>query len=326
VLRAVVREYVKDDKPVGSETVRARHHVRASSATIRLDMAALSEMGLFSQPHSSSGRIPTASGYRAYVRHLPSPRLDSRGEVLLRAPLRKAQDLTEALAMVTRALADLTQLVALATPPIAGGLRLDSVKLRHVSAQMVLLAYSLSDGTRGEALVPLQDAAPAHSVDEWRRALEGLEPIGVESLAASAPPAVPEPVWRALVEDILRHVGMLVISQGASHLATKPEFSTHLSLADLLALIGNPGRAYALLTRVQPGQETRTLIDGADTGDQLRDCALVVGSFGGEASRSGRVAVLGHMRMHYDRSIAATAHAAGLLDDAWARRSEEPEG
>ncbi len=41
-----------------------------STATIRNEMADLTEMGLLEQPHTSAGRIPSAAGYRLYVNEL----------------------------------------------------------------------------------------------------------------------------------------------------------------------------------------------------------------------------------------------------------------
>ena len=39
-------------------------------ATIRNEMADLTELGLLEQPHTSAGRIPSAAGYRLYVNEL----------------------------------------------------------------------------------------------------------------------------------------------------------------------------------------------------------------------------------------------------------------
>lgn len=55
--------------------------VKASSATIRNDMKALEESGLLEKTHSSSGRIPSALGYRYYVDYLLTPSKVSNQEV-----------------------------------------------------------------------------------------------------------------------------------------------------------------------------------------------------------------------------------------------------
>lgn len=67
VLRAVVREHLRTAEPVGSECLCSRYDLGVSSATVRGDLADLVGEGLLIQPHTSAGRIPTESGYRAYV-------------------------------------------------------------------------------------------------------------------------------------------------------------------------------------------------------------------------------------------------------------------
>src|SRR5215218_6331973 len=72
VLRAVVEVFVRTGEPVGSETIAEHAGLGVSSATIRNEMAALEELGYLSHPHTSSGRIPTDTGYRHYVNSLPA--------------------------------------------------------------------------------------------------------------------------------------------------------------------------------------------------------------------------------------------------------------
>ena len=68
VLEAIVREYLKSAEPVGSGTLVEKYSLQVSSATIRNDMADLTEHGLLEQPHTSAGRRPTEQGYRVFVR------------------------------------------------------------------------------------------------------------------------------------------------------------------------------------------------------------------------------------------------------------------
>ncbi|MBR1723518.1 MAG: heat-inducible transcription repressor HrcA, partial [Ruminococcus sp.] len=65
ILQAVVDEYIVTGEPVGSKAIMA--HVKASSATIRNEMAELEKQGYLEQPHTSAGRVPTYNGYRLYV-------------------------------------------------------------------------------------------------------------------------------------------------------------------------------------------------------------------------------------------------------------------
>jgi len=67
LLRASVEEYIKSASPIASNTLVGKTETNFSSATIRNDLKMLEQMGLLRQIHTSGGRVPTTSGYRAYV-------------------------------------------------------------------------------------------------------------------------------------------------------------------------------------------------------------------------------------------------------------------
>ncbi|HEY9648849.1 MAG TPA: heat-inducible transcriptional repressor HrcA, partial [Chroococcidiopsis sp.] len=73
ILGATVRHYIATAKPVGSEALMDEFNPRVSSATIRNAMGYLEKAGLLYQPHTSSGRVPSDSGYRIYVDQFVTP-------------------------------------------------------------------------------------------------------------------------------------------------------------------------------------------------------------------------------------------------------------
>ena len=62
ILKIVVEEYVAAAEPVGSKAIAQRMPGKISSATIRNELADLTEMGYLEQPHTSAGRVPSAKG------------------------------------------------------------------------------------------------------------------------------------------------------------------------------------------------------------------------------------------------------------------------
>jgi heat-inducible transcriptional repressor len=75
VLTAIIEQYIATGEPVASQSV-ARFFTNQegmSSATIRNVMATLGETGLLEQPHTSSGRVPTAAAFRYYVELITHP-------------------------------------------------------------------------------------------------------------------------------------------------------------------------------------------------------------------------------------------------------------
>lgn len=80
ILSAVVESYIRTGEPVGSKALLDQMDLSVSSATIRNEMASLSEMGYLLQPHTSAGRIPSHKGYRHYIDHMMPIRPIARAE------------------------------------------------------------------------------------------------------------------------------------------------------------------------------------------------------------------------------------------------------
>ena len=68
ILKLIVERYIKEPIPVGSKVISKA--LNCSSATIRNEMVVLEEVGLLEKTHTSSGRVPSETGYRYYVDNL----------------------------------------------------------------------------------------------------------------------------------------------------------------------------------------------------------------------------------------------------------------
>ena len=73
LLVTIIDEFIQTGLPVGSKKLLETKNLRISSATIRSEMSALEDLGYLTQPHVSAGRIPTAVGYRTYVKEFMEP-------------------------------------------------------------------------------------------------------------------------------------------------------------------------------------------------------------------------------------------------------------
>lgn len=81
LLKAIIENYVKTIKPVGSKSLCKK--LKCSSATIRNEMAILEKLGYIEKNHISSGRVPSELGYKYYVEHLMEPK-NLSGEDMLK--------------------------------------------------------------------------------------------------------------------------------------------------------------------------------------------------------------------------------------------------
>ena len=74
ILKCITEEFIETASPVGSETLEKKYSLGISSATIRNEMLALTQLGYLKKSHLSAGRGPTSMGLKYYVRNLMTPK------------------------------------------------------------------------------------------------------------------------------------------------------------------------------------------------------------------------------------------------------------
>ncbi len=314
VLKAVVEEYVRTARPVGSVRVRELTGLDASPATIRNDMAALQGMGLIYRRHASSGRLPTPRGYRAYLQRAPKAELPEAQRRWLRHFLRSlAGEAEDAARIGARAIAQTTGLAGVAAIGPATMPRLAAASVTLVSDRIAKLSWRLSDGRSGEVLVHLPSPTNRQQADRWQSALSAAQGLSI-SRAISKLEGLSAELREALLKSILATSGFDVIVEGAANLAAQPEFSSGPALSEVLEAIAAAGALPAALMAAAAGP-MGMCISHEQPLSQLRACGLVVRTFSAPAAR-GMLAVLGPERMDYRLAIAALSEVKAALESA----------
>jgi len=67
ILTAIVSEHSQTGTAVGSEILEKKYKLGVSPATIRNEMVSLEKKGYLQKAHFSSGRVPSAKGFRFYI-------------------------------------------------------------------------------------------------------------------------------------------------------------------------------------------------------------------------------------------------------------------
>lgn len=116
ILRAIVEEYCETASAVGSDTLDKKYQIGFSPATIRNEMSRLTEKGYLAQPHTSSGRIPTPTAIKLYVRQLMEEKgLSVTEEVKVKQQVWDARgEIGHLMREVTRVLASQTHMLSVA--------------------------------------------------------------------------------------------------------------------------------------------------------------------------------------------------------------------
>ena len=117
ILTSIIREYTETGEAVGSEIIEKKYKLGVSPATIRNEMVALSHKGYLQKTHFSSGRMPSAKGYRFYIKNIMKEReLSTVDEVAFKHSIwdERAKEY-KMLSQATRILAEKTGLMSLVT-------------------------------------------------------------------------------------------------------------------------------------------------------------------------------------------------------------------
>ena len=115
-------------------------------STVRAELALLESEGYLTHPHTLSGRVPTDSGYRRYVDLLlESGQAPGEARIGLKlSQLRREVD--EAMRETTAALAQVTDLVAMASAPQLGATtmihRIEVLRLQPNRVVVIAIASS----------------------------------------------------------------------------------------------------------------------------------------------------------------------------------------
>lgn len=120
VLMGLVDLYLKEAKPIGSNTLKDSGFEHLSSATIRNYFARLEIEGFLKQHHSSGGRVPTDKAFRLYAQEKIEAKksLNKDDEIFLSSLLnRETKEISTYLQEATAALSELTNCAGFITAP-----------------------------------------------------------------------------------------------------------------------------------------------------------------------------------------------------------------
>ena len=147
VLKAIVREYVRSGKPVGSHRLSKAYREGLSPATLRNVMADLEDMGLVTQPHTSAGRIPTAAGYRFYVDSIDcTGKLPNRQAAQIKQSLEPETDPGELMNKTSQVLSALSDNVGFVLAPPISTATMKHIKFIRRSRQRILVILVTGSG------------------------------------------------------------------------------------------------------------------------------------------------------------------------------------
>lgn len=326
ILRAVVFEYVSAAEPVGSEMLTQKYELGVKSATIRNELADLSDLGYLEQPHTSAGRIPSDQGYRYFVDRLiekREPEATSRQAVTEAAS--DGDVLHHLLRDTTRTLSRLTHLLTAASMVRDASVTVRKAMLSALGPGQSLLVVVLSNGHVENRMLEMPPGTTLEQIGEVNAMLDsaaagkGLRWFLRNRAPGSAPglETLYQSVWTSL-RSISRELNRgLFTTGGEEFLFGQPEFQRDVStLSGMLEKLKSSEVLQDALSGSGDQTQTTVTIGSEHKQGELRRFSVVRQSFYVGENEAGTIAVIGPTRMNYDASIPLVNLAARALSDS----------
>ena len=321
ILRAVINDYVKNAEPVGSKSLVEHGDLNLSSATLRNEMSALTDMGYLEQPHTSAGRVPTPKGYRKYVDELMERRaLSERERAIIDKSLHiRIRQLDRLIAEAGRIVSSLTRYTAYAVLPQTEGskyLRFDLFCADQAS--FVIVVVQDGGDVRSHMARPsdpphedeLRDLAAALNAVLAGLSLSGITPAHEqEVLHRAGRGGVYYPYVIAFLREDARE-GAKVHVSGESLLLEHPEYRDISRARRMLAYFADRDELSRLPA---PEQDMRFLIGPENISEELRDASVIVASYPVGGSLRGLIGLVGPTRMDYSDLASRMSYLASKL-------------
>jgi heat-inducible transcriptional repressor len=334
VLALVIHEYIETAQPVGSNHLVERYGLEMSSATVRNELAFLTDTGYLRQPHTSAGRVPTEEGYRYFVRQL-------MGETDLPAAVKRTishqfyqagQDVDRWMRLAASVLAHQSQAASLVTAPRPERPAFKHLELIATTGRQVLMVAVFTGGEIRQQMLVLAEPVPQAHLSQTAQTINDLcESLDVEGMAALSPQvdALGQDVLKLILEELQRSISVLageVYRDGLTNVLAMPEFSASNNARNALRLLEERPLLEDLLSRTVLNSGVggvQVLIGGEGTWEELRDCSVVLARYGDPNLATGTLGVLGPIRMAYGHTISTVRYVATLLSDLIVERLSE---
>ena len=335
ILRTVVESYIATAEPIGSKAIAEQAGLTCSSATIRNELAALEKLGLLEQPHTSSGRIPTASGYRFYINELMEQhKLSMQETQTINSQLHlKMQELDRVIDQAGRMVSQLTNYPAFAMTDRREKATITRFDLLMVDQNSFIIVVMTNLNVVKNKLVKLPVDVNEPQLQLLNTLLntsfvgktaEELNPELMrmaEKAAGSAYGLISLVVSFAM--EVLEDAGRSSVhTAGANRILEHSEYQDVDKAHELLSYLDHDAEL-AQLPGAMGDSDTKILIGPENVSDALKDTSVVMASYDiGEGMR-GVIGVVGPTRMDYAKVTARLNYFAESLSKMFGKGEPE---
>ncbi|MCQ2800667.1 MAG: heat-inducible transcriptional repressor HrcA [Bacilli bacterium] len=325
ILKYIVEYFIKNAQPVGSHTLIDEYKLPYSSATIRNEMFALEKMGYIEKTHSSSGRVPSAAGYRYYCDKLRdgsvNEELKNRIQVVLDNKVKSIEEVIKASCEI---LSHMTNLVTVVMGPDEKEEKLASIQMVQISDNTITAIFVTDKGyVENKTFIVPENLSPdeiVSCVSLLNDRLKGTPIVNLVEKTEALKPVLSEYivdhdlVYQALLETFVRFASDRLSLYGREELFSRQEYKNDAEkLEKVFKLLADQQLLKEVNREIKKEKDGRIIRIGDIEGNP--DVSMVTAKIdlGDEGNRA--ITLLGPTRIDYDQALSALEYIAKTLTD-----------
>jgi heat-inducible transcriptional repressor len=326
ILGLVVQDYVEKAQPVGSKHLVDNYGLDFSSATVRNEMAELTDTGFLRQPFTSAGRVPTEEGFRFFVgelmhrQELPASTKHTISHQFYQA----GHEVQQWMRLAASVLASQSRAASLITLPQSQQSRFKHLELILTTGKHVLMVLVLESGQIVQQMLVLKENFTQEKLSNTANLLtQLLRGKSVAEMSAPTPDqgTLAAEIFKLVQAELERLAGGTageVYHDGWTNVLAEPEFSEGDAAQRALRVLEERPLLQDLISQAMTDSEiggVQVLIGGEGRWEELNDFSLVLARYGAQNAASGYLGILGPIRMSYGRAVSTVDYVAGLLSN-----------
>ena len=323
ILQAIVDEYVDTAEPVSSGVLCDKHGIDYSSATIRNEMAELEKEGYLSKVHTSSGRVPSAKGYRLYVNELlKEQNLTLEETKFIKEQLEnKVDEIEELTKITTNTLSEITHYTTVAIGPRTNEQIIEEIKFVLLGSRMVMCVIVTDGGLVKETIIKFNEDIREEQVQNLNsifnsklkgKPLEKIDKPLEEYIFAELNYSVE--VIKAIINQINKIIEEeeKIYYEGANKVFEQPEFQNVQMAKNFINILDRKDLVMDLLNS-EFTDDINVYIGDENADDELQDFSIITFKQRINDKEMGTIGIIGPKRMDYSKVIAVMKYIKGLM-------------
>lgn len=323
VLYAVIHEYIKTGKPVGSSVLEKEYNFNLSPASLRNLMAELEKDGFLTHPHTSAGRIPTDEGYKTYVNSLIElQRVAVEEEERIKQEYeKKTKEIESLLSQTSKILSGLSNYTGFITAPNAKVNEIRNIELMPVSKSQIMVILLTKTGLVKHKMIEL--SIDSDELYELKKFLNNkLRNLSLEEASKRILVEVEKYQDKKKnlfqlaekISDVIDSIQEDVYVDGTSNVLAVPDFNDFESARNLIKLNEDRERLIEIIGEDFKDSGVKVQIGGQGKIADLKDLSVITTSYSYGNKIIGVLGIIGPKRMEYEKMMALVKSVSKVVN------------